>query len=69
MGTKHAIMGTNIARLIYICPKTRYNSTSPFDSQVFNEAIASAVHYKANSDDFVDQVLELLHEDGFGGES
>ncbi|EDQ84120.1 uncharacterized protein MONBRDRAFT_30574 [Monosiga brevicollis MX1] len=33
--------------------------------KIFNEAIANGVRYKANSDDFVDQVLELLHEDGF----
>lgn len=33
--------------------------------QVFTEAIQKAVAYKNNSDDFVDQVLELLHEDSF----
>ena len=30
--------------------------------QVFNEAIESAVRYKEHSDDFVDQVMQLLHE-------
>jgi Rab-like protein 2 len=47
-------------------PFSSHLSTPP---QVFNEAIANAVHYKANSDDFVDQVMELLHEDGFGGDN
>eukprot|EP00056_Hartaetosiga_gracilis_P017135 m.6504 g.6504 ORF g.6504 m.6504 type:complete len:195 (-) comp5294_c0_seq1:1685-2269(-) len=31
--------------------------------KVFNEAIERGVHYKDNSDDFVDQVLEMLHRD------
>jgi hypothetical protein len=33
--------------------------------QVFREAIANAVRYKNNAEDFVDQVLDLLREDGF----
>eukprot|EP00043_Microstomoeca_roanoka_P015010 m.149721 g.149721 ORF g.149721 m.149721 type:complete len:64 (+) comp16161_c1_seq2:152-343(+) len=33
--------------------------------QVFTEAIESAVRYHENSDDFVDQVMQLLHEDAF----
>ena len=33
--------------------------------QVFNEAIANAVNYRDNADDFTDQVLGLLREGGF----
>eukprot|EP01147_Barroeca_monosierra_P008866 gene8866-1220_t len=33
--------------------------------KVFTQAIESATHYKENSDDFVDQVMELLKEDTF----
>ncbi|EGD82915.1 Rabl2a protein [Salpingoeca rosetta] len=36
--------------------------------KVFNEAIESAVQYKEHSDDFVDQVMQLLHEDKFAGD-
>eukprot|EP00045_Choanoeca_perplexa_P019695 m.294831 g.294831 ORF g.294831 m.294831 type:complete len:208 (+) comp50798_c0_seq1:27-650(+) len=33
--------------------------------KVFNEAIANAVNYRDNADDFTDQVLGLLREGGF----
>lgn len=35
--------------------------------KIFEEAIRSGVKYKDNSEDFMDQVMGLLEEEGFGG--
>eukprot|EP00730_Choanoeca_flexa_P001753 TRINITY_DN10770_c0_g1_i1.p1 TRINITY_DN10770_c0_g1~~TRINITY_DN10770_c0_g1_i1.p1 ORF type:complete len:225 (+),score=23.77 TRINITY_DN10770_c0_g1_i1:589-1263(+) len=55
--------GTNVVKVRCWSPSEHDRVTQCL--QVFNEAIANAVNYKDNADDFTDQVLDLLREGGF----